>query len=85
MNAADEHVGSIMIDEAPKIRPSFGAAGKAPARKRPRGKVLLLAGILALVAAGFVVALPELGAATALTGTILAGFSSAGVTLLARR
>jgi hypothetical protein len=85
MNAADEHVGYVVIDEAPKIRPSIGAKRETPMRKRPRGKVLLAAGILAIVAASFMVALPEIGAMAAFTGTILAGISSAGVTLLARR
>ena len=53
--------------------------------KPQRGKVLLAAGLLGVLSAAFILAAPELGLATAIGGTLLAGISSAGVTLLARR
>jgi hypothetical protein len=62
--------------------------GVRSARRRARGpskaKLLLAGGVLGIVGAGFILAAPELGFASALGGTI-AGIGSAGITLLARK
>ena len=53
-------------------------------RRRSRGRLLLVSGLLGLLGAAFICAVPELGIASAVGGA-LAGLGSAGVTLLARR
>jgi len=67
--------------EVPRVRRS----PQRPTRKRVRGKILFVGGLLALVGAGFILAAPQLGIGVAIAGTLLASLASAGVTLLARR
>jgi hypothetical protein len=71
----------VMTNEAGRV---VGYEPIVPERRRSRGKVLFIGGVLGLVGVGFLAAAPELGAAS-VVGGILASIGSAGVTLLARK
>jgi len=73
-----ENYDAVIANMPDEVFPQY-----AP-RQRSHGKLLLVGGVLGVLGAGFILAAPELGFASALGGA-LAGIGSAGVTMLARK
>lgn len=81
MKTADS---AMLMDVQPPSGLSAGDS-KIPSHKRARGKLLFAAGILGILSAVCIIAAPELGLTAAISGTLIAGAGSAGMTLLSRR
>ena len=83
MNTLDERTNTVMTaDPAAGVR--FDEPIIAFHRKRSRGKLLLIGGILGVIGVAFIAFAPEWGITSALGG-IAAGAGSAVVTIFARR
>ena len=83
MNAANDHVAYAVVHET--MEACYPTDEVRPARKRSSGKLLLVAGLVALVGAASILAAPEISIMTAIGAAVVAGISSASITFLARR